>query len=156
MEEQKIFSNWQFDLIKIKKKVSEITKEPVFIKREIISILEALDAKCIEKWIKLLKNGKKLAEFGISSKNFSSNKFYTLNDLWELLLNMDQAGIINLATAGLNTIQDLAEFEIPIYEKDSSTNIWFDCDHIKKKRKNSYEDLNTEGFWENGIKALEG
>ncbi|MBD3359981.1 MAG: hypothetical protein GF365_04735 [Candidatus Buchananbacteria bacterium] len=152
MAEQKMFSNWQFELMKIKEKVSEITQEPVFIKREMISILEALGSKGIEKWMKSLKNGKKLAEFGISSKNFNSNKFYTLSDFWKLLLKMDQAGIINLSGAGLNAPQDLAEFEIPIYEKDSVTNMYFDCGRRKKEEEN----LSAEGFWENAIKALEG
>ncbi len=160
MAEQKIFSNWQFELMKIKEKISEINQEPVFIKKEIISILnDALQAKAIQKWMKALKGGKKLAEFGIINRNlniinrnFNDIKFYTLSDFWNLLLKMDQAGKINLAKAGLNTMQDLAEFEIPIYEKNSVTNIWFDCNPTKKEE----EDLDSEGFWENGIKALEG
>lgn len=99
MAEQKIFSNWQFELMKIKEKISEITQEPVFIKKEIISILnDALQAKAIQKLMKSLKGGKKLAEFGIINRNlniinrnFNDIKFYTLSDFWNLLLKMDQA-----------------------------------------------------------------
>ena len=150
MAKQKILSLRELDLMRTKKKVTEITQEPVFIRKEIVSILKALGCKCIDKWTKSLEGGKKLVEFGIIKTKFNDNKFYRLSDFWELLLTLDQKKIINLSAAGLNSPQDLADLEIPLYQKDPEPNVGFSHDPKREER-----NLYSQGFWENGIRALE-
>jgi hypothetical protein len=151
MGEKKLLSIRELKLMKLKAVVGEKTQEPVFIKKEIISILKALGCTCVENWAKSLKNGKRLSEFGISNSDFHDNKFYVLSDVWELLVKLDRAGKINLSAAGLNNIENLAVFEIPLYQKEPEPNVGF-------SRNTRYEERNlySQGFWENGIKAMEG
>jgi len=150
MAERKMLSLRELELMGIKRKILKEFQEPVFIKKEIISILKALGCKSIDNCLTFLKNGQKLGEIGLFSRNYNNNKFYFLTDVWKLLLTLDSQGRINLAATGLEKPTDLAGFEIPLDRQPAKPTVGFSYN-----TRGGEQNLQIEGFWENGVRALE-
>jgi len=107
--------------LKLKGQVNTAVGETTFAMKEIVAILKSLKCKNAQN---LANKGLKAhrinpEDLNISLKTMTKAYFYRASHFWELLVDLQKQGKINLEAANLQSKEDLIAYQIPNPEKDS-------------------------------------